>query len=126
MLSNEQLHARPMLVSSSSSFKRSHLLKYSYRGSNSSNSPSWPSAGGCSVCRGAGPGPPVTHLRACWGGVDSGAKSDNAGPHGPAVVAAAAPGSSTQDSVHQRVGSPASTDTYFFYSEVDAGNGLFF
>lgn len=79
------------------------------------------------MCGRAGPGPPVTHLCACWGGVDSGAKSDNAGPHGTAVVAAAAPGSSTEESVHQRVSSPASTDTfYFFYSEVNAGKSFIF
>lgn len=65
------------------------------------------------MCRRAGPGPPVTHLRARRGGVDSGAKSDNAGPHGPAVVAAAAPGSSTEESVHQRVSSPAPTAFIF-------------
>lgn len=65
------------------------------------------------MCGGAGPGPSVTHLCACRGGVDAGAKSDHAGPHGPAVAAAAAPGSSAQEPVHQRVGSPAATDARF-------------
>lgn len=47
------------------------------------------------------------HLCARRGGVDSGAQSDNTGPHGPAPFPAGAAGTPAQAPVLQRVSSPA-------------------
>lgn len=59
------------------------------------------------MCGRAQLGLSAAHLRACRGGVDSGAQSDNTGPHGPALLPAGAAGTPAQTPVLQRVSSPA-------------------
>lgn len=51
------------------------------------------------MCGRAGPGPSAPHLRAGRSGVDSGAQSDNTGPHGPAPLSAAATGTPAKTTV---------------------------
>lgn len=59
------------------------------------------------MCGRAGLGLPAARLCACRGGVDSGAQSDNTGPHGPAPLPAGTAGNPAQTAVLQRVSPPA-------------------
>lgn len=57
-------------------------------------------AGGHPVRGGAGAGPSAAPVRAGRSGVDSGAQSDHAGTHGPALLPAAATGTPAKAAVY--------------------------
>ena len=58
------------------------------------------------MCGRAGLGLSAARLCACRGGVDPGAQSDNTGPHGPALLPAAAAEYPVQTPLPKRVSSP--------------------